>query len=183
MLMPGSWTMALLIARCGTVGVVFHHVPCTSRVDVQNFSAFTIKKVKPTFHKKLSTFSSESRGFVHAKSRTRIGHWSVCSLGSLSDKGAQLHSVIDTMKNTVVLALSKSCWLGNGVPTIRGTTILYFSTPSSYLHGVAILLSPLAKAAWDDAENVSSQCQNESFVYSPQMPLVFHVCCLCVCSN
>ena len=57
-------------------------------------------------------------------------------------------------KNIDLLALSESRWPGNGVSTIRGTTILHSGTPSSHLHGVAILLSPLAKAAWDAAENV-----------------------------
>ena len=57
-------------------------------------------------------------------------------------------------KSIDLLALSESLWPGNGVSTIRGTTILHSGTPSSHLHGVAILLSPLAKAAWDDTENV-----------------------------
>ena len=70
---PGSWAMALPIARRGAVGVAPHHVPCTSQVDVQNLSAFKTKKDKSASHKKSSTFSSESHGFVHAKSRTRIG--------------------------------------------------------------------------------------------------------------
>ena len=131
-------------------------MPCTSQVDVQNLSAFKTKKVKSASLKKSSTFSSESRGFVYPKSRTRIGCWNVRSIGSLSDQSAQLRSVIDTMKskNIDLLALSESRWPGNGVSTIRCTTILHSGTPSSHLHGVAILLSPLAKAAWDAAENV-----------------------------
>ena len=97
-----------------------------------------------------------SRGFVHAKSRTQIGCWNVRSLGSLSDQSAQLLSVIDTMKSKSIdlLALFESRWPGNGISTIRGTTILHSGTPSSHLHSVAILLSPMAKSAWDAAGNV-----------------------------
>ncbi|MDA8001968.1 MAG: reverse transcriptase domain-containing protein [Alphaproteobacteria bacterium] len=57
-------------------------------------------------------------------------------------------------KSIDLLALSESRWPGNGISTIRGTTILHSGTPSSHLHGVAILLSPLAKSAWDAAGNV-----------------------------
>ena len=49
---------------------------CTSTVDVQNLSASKTEKVKSTLPKKSSTLSV-SRGFVHAKSRTRIGCWNV----------------------------------------------------------------------------------------------------------
>ena len=64
-------------------------MPCTSQVDVQNLSAFKTKKVKFASHKKSSTVSSESHGFVPAKSRTRIGCWNVHSIGSLSDQSTQ----------------------------------------------------------------------------------------------
>ena len=75
-MIPGSWAMAQPIAQRGTVGVAPHHVPCTSTVDVQNLSASITEKVKSTLPKKSSTLSV-SRGFVHAKSRTRIGCWNV----------------------------------------------------------------------------------------------------------
>ena len=45
---PGSWTMAQPIAQRGTVGVTPHHVPCTSKVDMQNLSASKIEKAKST---------------------------------------------------------------------------------------------------------------------------------------
>ena len=148
--------MALPIARRGTVGVAPHPAPCMSSVDVQNSPASKTKKVKSTFHKKPPVFSSGSRGFFHAKSGTRIGCWNVRSLGSLSDQSAPLCSVIDTMKtkNMDLLALSESRWPGNGVSNIRGTTILHSGTVSSHIHGVAMLLSPRAKAAWDAAGSV-----------------------------
>ena len=143
------------IAQRGTVGVAPHHVPCTSTVDVQNLSASKTKKAKSTLPQKSSTLSV-SRGFVHAKSRTQIGCWNVRSLGSLSDQSAQLLSVIDTMKSKGIdlLALFESRWPGNGITTIRDTTVLHSGTPSSHLNGVAILPSPLAKYAWDAAGNV-----------------------------
>ena len=97
-MITGSWTMAQPIAQRGTVGVAPHHVPCTSTVDVLNLSASKIEKATSTLPRKSSTLSV-SCGFVHAKSRTRIGCWNVCSLGSLSDQSAQLLPVIDTMKS------------------------------------------------------------------------------------
>ena len=50
-----------------------------------------------TSHKEFS-FSSQSRGFVHAKSKTRIGCWNVCSVESLSDQSDKLHSLINIIK-------------------------------------------------------------------------------------
>ena len=95
-------------------------------------------------------------GFVHFKSRTRIDCWNVRSLGSLSDQSAQLCSIIDAMKskNSDPLALSKSHWPGNSISTVHGTNILNSGISSSHLHGVAILLGPVAKSAWDAAGNV-----------------------------
>ena len=123
-------------------------MPCTSTVDVQNLSASTTEKAKSILPQNSSTFSV-SRGFVHAKPRTRIGCWNVRSLGSLSDQSAHLLSVIDIMKSKSIdlLALSESRWPGNGISAIRSTTVLHSSTPSSHLHGVAILPSPLARSA------------------------------------
>ena len=57
-------------------------------------------------------------------------------------------------KNIDLLALSESRWPGNGVSNIHGTTILHSGTVSSHIHGVAMLLSPHAKAAWDAAGSV-----------------------------
>ena len=53
-----------------------------------------------------------------------------------------------------LLVLSKSCWPGNGVSTICGTTILHSGTVCSLIHGVAVLLSPQARAAWEAAGSV-----------------------------
>jgi hypothetical protein len=52
------------------------------------------------------------------------------------------------------LTWSESCWSGNGVQQIQSITILHSGTHSSHIHGVAILLSPQAKAAWNAAGNV-----------------------------
>ena len=147
--------MAMLKVRCGTFGVASHPVPCTS-LDVQKPSASKTEKVKFTFKKKLSTLPSDSSGFFYAKSRTRIGCWNVRSLGSLSDQSAQLHSVIETLnsRNMNLLTLFVSCWPGSGATHIHGTTILHFDTPSSHTHGVAILLHPRAKVAWEAAGSV-----------------------------
>ena len=67
-----------------------------------------------------------------------------------------MHSVIDTMKsrNIDLLTLSESRWPGSGATNIRGTTILHSGTPSSHTHGVAILLRPRAKVAWEAAGSV-----------------------------
>jgi hypothetical protein len=155
LVIPGYWATALQMAQHGTVGVAPHHVPCKSS-DVQNISASKTDKVKSTCHKKPPAPVSDSRGFLHAKARTRIGCWNVCSLGSLSDQSLQLRSVIDTMtsKGLDLLALSESRWPGSGATTIRGTTVLHSGTPSTHTHGVAILLSPRARAAWDAAGNI-----------------------------
>lgn len=53
-----------------------------------------------------------------------------------------------------LLVLSKSRWPGNGVSTIHGTTIVHSGTSSSLIHGVADLLSPRAKTAWEAAGSV-----------------------------
>ena len=148
--------MALQIVRHGTVGVATHPVPCTSQNDdVQNLSASKTKKVMSTFRRKSLVSPCVFRGLIHAKSSTRIGCWNVRTLGSLSDQSIQLRSVIDTMKSKHMdlLALSESRWPGNGITNVQGTTILYSGTASSHLHGVAILLSPRAKAAWEAAGN------------------------------
>lgn len=57
-------------------------------------------------------------------------------------------------RNIELLALSESCWLGGGVCRIRSHTILHSGTPSSHVHGVAIVLSPCAKLSWDAAGNI-----------------------------
>ena len=109
-----SWAMALQISRRAAVGVTPQHAPCTSHVVVEKKSAFKTKMVKSTSHQMFS-ISSQSRGFVHGKSRTRIGYWNVHSVGSLSDQSDKLLSVIDTMKLKKIglLALSESHWPGN----------------------------------------------------------------------
>ena len=54
-------------------------------------------------------------------------------------------------KNMDLLALSESHWLGNGVSSIRNSTVLHSGTPSSHMHGVAIILSPRVKVTWEAA--------------------------------
>ena len=57
-------------------------------------------------------------------------------------------------KNMVLLALAESRWPGSGVSSACDSTILHSGSPSSHTHGVAVILSPHAKAAWDAAECV-----------------------------
>ena len=70
---PGLLAKAMPIARCGTVGVATHHVPCSSHSDVQKPLAFKTKTVKSRFVNKSTAHSSGSHRLVHAKSRTKIG--------------------------------------------------------------------------------------------------------------
>ena len=80
------------------------------------------------------------RGLIHSNSSTRIGCWNVRTLGSLGDQSAQLLSVIDTMKSKHMES-----------QMFQGTTIVYSGNRASHNHGVAILLSPRAKTAWEAA--------------------------------
>ena len=164
---PGYLAMAMLKVRRGTVGVASHPVPCTS-LDVQKPSALKTEKVQ---FKKPSTLTSDSSGFFHAKSRTRIGCWNVRSLGSLSDQSAQLCSIIDTMKfrNMDLLALPESRLPGSGATNICGTTILHSGTPSSHTHGVVILLRLWAKVAWEAAGRV----------FQPVSKCILRICLNC----
>ena len=150
---PGHLAKAMPIARHGTVGVATHHVPCSSHPDVQKLLAFKTRTVKSTFVNKSPAHSSGLHGFVHAKSRTRIVCWNVRTLGSLSEQSAQLRAVLDTMKskNMDLLALAESCWPGIGVSSVCDSTILHSGSLSSHTHGVAVILSPRAKAVWDAA--------------------------------
>ena len=115
--------------------------------------AFKTKTAKSTFVNKSPAHSLGSHGFVHAKTRTRIGCWNVRTLGSLSEQSAQLRAVSDTMKskNMDLLALAESCWPGSGVYSVCDSTILHSGSPSSHTHGVAVILSPRPKAAWNAA--------------------------------
>ena len=137
MVFPGPLAMAMPIARHGSVGVVTHHVPCSSHSDVQKPLAFKTKTVKSTFVKKSPAHSSGSHGFVHAKSHTRIGCWNVRTLSSLSEQSAQLRTVLDTMKskNMDLLALTESRWPGSRVSSVCDSTILHSCRPSSHTHG------------------------------------------------
>ena len=85
---PDSLAMAKPIARHGTIGVVTHHVPCSSHSDAQKPLAFKTKTVKSTFVKRSPAHFSDSHGFVHAKSSTRIGCWNIHALSSLSEQSA-----------------------------------------------------------------------------------------------
>ena len=160
---PGPLAKAMPITRHGTVGVVTHRVPCSSHSDVQKPLAFKTKTVKSTFVNKSPAHSSGSHGFVHAKSRTRIGCWNVRTLGSLSEQSAQLRAVLDTMKskNMDLLTLAESHWPGSGVSSVCDSTILHSCSPSSHTHGVVIILSPRAKAAWD-AAHIATWFRNDN---------------------
>ena len=75
---PGYWVTALLMARHGSVGLVSQSVPCSSFAsDDQKISAF---KTKNTVCK------SKSRGFLHAKSKTRLDCWNIQSAVLLARK-------------------------------------------------------------------------------------------------
>ena len=54
-------------------------------------------------------------------------------------------------KNMDLLALAESRWPGSGVSSVCDSTILHSGSTSSHTHGVAVILSPHAKAAWDAA--------------------------------
>ena len=65
-------------------------------------------------------------------------------------------SVINTMKtkNMDLLALSKVSLVWLGVSTTHGITILHSGTSSPHINGVAALLSPRARAAWEATGSV-----------------------------
>ena len=91
----------------------------------------------------------------HAKCNTRIACWNVRSIGTLSDQSEKLQSVLRTMKEKRIelLALSESRWTGQGVSKIRAHTIPFILglSLSMSMHGVAFVLSPLARASWEAA--------------------------------
>ena len=139
--------MALPIARYGTVGLASQSVPCVTPASAQKPSALKTKK---------SVSNSVSCDFLHAKSKTRMACWNVRSLGALSAQSAPLRGVISTMKekNIDLLALSESRWPGSGSCSVSSYNILYSGTPSTHVHGVAIILSPRAKLSWEAAGSV-----------------------------
>ena len=65
-------------------------------------------------------------------------------------------SLLRTMKdrNIALMALSESLWPGSGVARIQSHTILHSGTPSTHVHGVAIVLSPFAHSCWESAGSV-----------------------------
>ena len=141
--------MALPIAQHGTVGLASQSVPCVAPVSAQKPSALKTKK-------SVSNSSSVSRDFLHAKSKTRIACWNIRSLGALSAQSAPLCGVISTMreKNIDLLALSESRWPDSGICSVSSHTILHSGTPSTHVHGVAIILSPCTKYSWEAAGKV-----------------------------
>ena len=50
-----------------------------------------------------------------------------------------------------LLVFAESLWPGSGVSSVCDSTILHSGSPSSHTHGVAVILSPRAKAVWDAA--------------------------------
>ena len=79
------------------------------------------------------------------------------TLGPLSPQRLPLTSVLRTIqeRNIEVLAVSESHWIGQGVTKIGSYTILHSSTPSTSVHGVALILSPKADFSWEFAGSVS----------------------------
>ena len=71
--------------------------------------------------------------------------------------------------NMDLLAWSESRWPGSGETNICGTTILHSGTSSSHTHGVAILLCPQAKVAWDAAGSV----------FQPGSERILQICLKC----
>ena len=142
---PGTLTTVMPIARRGSDGLASRPVPCGS-VETQKTSAS--KSGNPR--------NSRNSSLLHAKSHTRLACWNVRSLGSLSDQSEKLHAVLKTMneKRIELLALSESRWTGQGVTKIRSHTVLHSGTQSQHVHGVAFVLSPLAHSAWEAAGSV-----------------------------
>ena len=105
---------------------------------------------------KLKLSKPRSWNFLHAKLKTRIACWNVRTLGTLGDQSAQLLAAIKTMKekNIELLALSESHWTGCGITRICSTIILHSGSPSNYVCGVAIALSPHTCSSWEAAGSV-----------------------------
>ena len=59
-----------------------------------------------------------------------------------------------TEKHIDLLAISESRWQGNGITPMPSCTILHSGSVSSHSRGVAIILSPQARAAWEAAGSV-----------------------------
>ena len=93
---------------------------------------------------------------LHARSNTNIVCWNVHRLGSLSDQCAPLQNVLATMeeRNIDFLTLSESRWPGSDICNVCSRMIVHSGTPSSHVHGVAIILSPHAKSSWDAAGSI-----------------------------
>ena len=145
LVVPGYWVTALLMARHGSVGLASQSVPCSS-YDDQKTAASKTK----------STTKSKSHTFLHAKGKTRLACWNVQSAGSLSVQSFKLREIIRTMsdKSIDLLALSESRWQGHGITQMQSCTILHSGSDSSHSHGVAIVLSPCARSAWEAAGSV-----------------------------
>ena len=72
-------------------------------------------------------------------------------------------------RNMDVPILSESRWPGGGATNICGTTILHSGILSSHTHGVAILLHPRAKVAWDAAGSI----------FQPVSERILQICLKC----
>ena len=57
-------------------------------------------------------------------------------------------------KSIDLLALSESRWQGHSVTQVHSCNILHSGSVSSCCHGIAIILSPKAQAAWEAAGSV-----------------------------
>ena len=134
---PGTLTTVMPIARAGSDGLASRFVICVS-MDTQKSSASKTKNPR-----------NPRNSLFHAKCNTRIACWNVRSIGTLSDQSEKLQSVLRTMKEKRIelLALSESRWTGQGVSKIRAHIILHSGSESQHVHGVAFVLSPLARAS------------------------------------
>ena len=53
-----------------------------------------------------------------------------------------------------MLAVSESRWTGQGVTKFGSYTILHSGTPSTQVHGIALILSLKAASSWEAASSV-----------------------------
>ena len=95
-----------------------------------------------------------------SKGRIRVGCWNVRSLGNPSKQNGRLMDVLRTMKKKKieVLALSEVRWPGHGVAQVEDAMIAHsgmaISSRQFHRHGVAVVFSERAAAAWREARSV-----------------------------
>ena len=179
-LIPGPLAKAMPIAQRGTVGVATHHVLCSSHSDVQ----------KPVTLRWLSLCLSTSLqpivlAHMDLSMSSHAQELAAGTLGSLSEQSAQLRAVLHTMKsNSMDLrAIPGSHWPSSEVSSVCNSTILHSGSPSSHTHGVAVILSPRAKSAWEAAGCVFQPVSERILRLRLKCHMSLHDCCGCVCSH